>query len=131
MSNDLPTFRKVIFKVNAFQEVLATGIGNHENKRGKIVLEVGIFPVRPACNVESPAELLELNETAYRKTLCFQHLSAAPSSGGEAKSFSPITTLCCHSSGKLVRFRESRRKTTALQLSLGAPLSSLHSGTLA
>ena len=65
MSNDLPTFRKVIFKVYAIQEVLATGIVNMKIKEGKIVPEVGIFPVRPACNVESPAELLELSETAY------------------------------------------------------------------
>jgi len=97
VSNDTPTFRKVIFKVYAFQEVLATGIINMKIKEEKIVPEVGIFPDRPACNVDRPAELLELSETAYRKTLCVEHLSATPSSGGEANSFSTTTTLCCHS----------------------------------
>ena len=78
MSNDLPTFRKVIFKVYAIQEVLATESVNHENKGRKIIPEVGIFPVRPACNVESPAELKELSETAHRETLSYlQHPAVA------------------------------------------------------
>ena len=38
LSNDLPTFRKVIFKVYVNQEVLVTGIVNHENEGGKIIL---------------------------------------------------------------------------------------------
>lgn len=75
MSNDLSTFRKVIFKVYAIQEGLATGIVNRENKVGKIIPKVGVLPVRPTCKMESPAELMELSEAAYREALCLQHLS--------------------------------------------------------